>query len=562
MIILVIIILILILVLILCINKFEKFKEEPTSTPTLSNDFKTFLNNFFTYLFQKCSTCPAKELQIVGICSKNSEFIKMYGKYMCKTPEEKTSCNIVQKNLSSENANIFLDGFKKFNLITVKTTKSNLYEPIRTKYYILNSYKTFSWDNIQNIDETDCKNYYKQNQDNFIYIYNLFTDSPINTIPNDSNFKQFILYIQYIFWYFRKVIVDSILSELLSEYQLDALSVGSIKITSDYDITLAGNSYYSMGILVGKFNSIFIKMFYYSSDIIFQTTIYASSFFNLILPDMKIYKKDIGHYDYDNMFSKNIKNCSLKTFKYVLCDNLTIISQHIWAYTKLLMSIENVNYDQTIYSYLLNKLNNVYMDNNSGLILDASKKLLNMYPSNPDYLEDVILKFSKIDPSKMTLSYFNNFISYVSYNSSDSYNTRGAMLDVVINQQMCSADSDNNKVPLNKDEYLDSFIENLSEVICYYHKNKYITRAKLALQNLKSGYNISDDLYNYCQAIMDDILNGEQQICNDSSTITNCSPFSIMDKALECVLTISVACFSTIDPLLVQNGINNFTLEF
>ena len=109
---------------------------------------------------------------------------------------------------------------------------------------------------------------------------------------------------------------------------------------------------------------------------------------------------------------------------------------------------------------------------------------------------------------------------------------------------------------------MDSFIENLSEVICYYHKNKYITRAKLALQNLKSGYNISDDLYNYCQAIMDDILNGEQQICNDSSTITNCSPFSIMDKALECVLTISVACFSTIDPLLVQNGINNFTLEF
>jgi hypothetical protein len=83
---------------------------------------------------------------------------------------------------------------------------NNLYEPIKTKYYILNSFKTLSWDNVQNIDEIDSKNYYNQNKDNFIYIYNLFSDSPINTIPNDSNFKQFILYIQYIFWYFGMVL--------------------------------------------------------------------------------------------------------------------------------------------------------------------------------------------------------------------------------------------------------------------------------------------------------------------------------------------------------------------
>jgi hypothetical protein len=135
--------------------------------------------------------------------------------------------------------------------------------------------------------------------------------------------------------------------------------------------------------------------------------------YDLNYPVGKLDKDDKGNYD--NMFSKSFKNCGLKTIKYVLCDDLTNISQHIWAYVKLLMSIENVNYDQTIYSYLMNKLNNIYMDKNSGLILDQSKKLLNMYPSNPDYLKNVILKFGKINPAKMSLSYFNNFLSLKSW---------------------------------------------------------------------------------------------------------------------------------------------------
>ena len=78
----------------------------------------------------------------------------------------------------------------------------------------------------------------------------------------------------------------------------------------------------------------------------------------------------------------------------------------------------------------------------------------------------------------------NNYISLVNYYGVETYYTRGAFLDVVVNQQSCNLNVDKNVSKVNKDGYLDSFIENCSDYCLHDFKEKYKKRALNALNNL------------------------------------------------------------------------------
>jgi hypothetical protein len=84
------------------------------------------------------------------------------------------------------------------------------------------------------------------------------------------------------------------------------------------------------------------------------------------------------------------------------------------------------------------------------------------------------------DDSKYLVS---NFISYVNYNGSETYLTNGAFLDVVVNNQICKKNT-SNMIELDFNSYLDSFIENLSDLITHYHKVKYLDRASDAFDRM------------------------------------------------------------------------------
>lgn len=162
------------------------------------------------------------------------------------------------------------------------------------------------------------------------------------------------------FWYFRKAIVDNLVQHVyttvtrktrirdemwdfdskISGHSCHALSVGSVNITSDYDISLYGTC---VTPVLRGFHKNFLRIFSEKSSEVFDTNIYGSSFIEM--------PNDIA--SEDKMFYK-VANCSpnpeydSEIYFYVDdygLNNATKIKayrqQNIWALLKLKI---NVNY--------------------------------------------------------------------------------------------------------------------------------------------------------------------------------------------------------------------------
>jgi len=531
----------------------------------IESDFSVFLNNFLLYLFEKCNYCPAKELQITGICdNKSSLFYKKYGGYICKANEDKKDCSQKKKDLPYYMVDYVIGNFVNFNLLLYKKGKHNIFQPELGKYYLFDTFKKISWQNIKSINKEDAQNFYNLNPHVFMEIYNLFTSNQIyDREPTITEFQESVVYLKYMFWYFRRAIVDTIISEKLHEYNILGISVGSTNITSDYDMTIYGNSPENLSELVIYYRNKVFEIFNDITEVVFDTNLYGmSSWINMIDPELD-YNPKTGQYEifkYDKLFSKEIKICSQKQFKYLLTDDTTNISQHIWSLVKLFSTIElTQSYDDKIYEFLMEKLSNI--DVNSRLLINEAFKTVSMYPSNVDNLAYVMKLIEKKPVDQITVNYYNNFISYVSYNSPESYFTRGSFLDIVLNQQTCSGSPQIEKLVLNKHEYLDSFIENMSELLTYYRKDKYVKRAKLALNNLykDNHFNINDYLYNDILSKINNISN-MQNICNNKDQ-TACTPFYVMNEVIEIIIRVITYCFSQISKDEIISGINNFIIE-
>jgi hypothetical protein len=72
-----------------------------------------------------------------------------------------------------------------------------------------------------------------------------------------------------------------------------------------------------------------------------------------------------------------------------------------------------------------------------------------------------------------------NDLSLINVFTAESYYTRGAFLDVVVNQQMCKS----GVLQVDRDAYIDSFTENVAEHLIH-SKQKYHDRATAALAKL------------------------------------------------------------------------------
>ena len=103
----------------------------------------------------------------------------------------------------------------------------------------------------------------------------------IKTLTGDDNIE-----LQKLLWLLRKSIVDLLLKQIHTELKLPKdfkiYSVGSNKITSDYDITLYGNSI-DKGNVIKEFDMKFKELFFENSSIVFDTNIYGKSFIDLKL---------------------------------------------------------------------------------------------------------------------------------------------------------------------------------------------------------------------------------------------------------------------------------------
>jgi hypothetical protein len=279
--------------------------------------------------------------------------------------------------------------------------------------------------------------------------------------------------VQELFWLFRKIVVDSILKRIIkkskiSRDDIQIYSVGSIKLTSDYDITLYGKIESKIKI-IKQFQKIFKKYFKEDSSLVFDTNIYGKAYIS---------------FDPMEHLGNTLKSkCDNQEF-YYLRKNSSQNSQLMWGLIKYLRDIRDV-FDEKIFNELYNfmkrKLPNFHV------IQYAFNTLI--YLRNKD-LETVnyitLLKneqsFINKYEDKSKLNGIHDFISVLNFYGTETYFTRGAFIDTVVNSQMC------NKIPLTEVDYITSILENVGFFFIHSDKTKYLLRINNSIRDLQKKY--------------------------------------------------------------------------
>jgi len=351
-----------------------------------------------------------------------------------------------------------------------------------------------------------------------------------------------------LFWLCRKLIVDSLLKIIINEHKqnetyikiangnrlliskdefkdVKIYSVGSTDITSDYDITLYSNNNYIIGIIIEEFQNKFMKIFGEHSSIVFDTNIYGKAY---IIFDCSEHC-EINYLPIDSSKCSNQKELfyyikSLNNHK-GLIDGINgqyKYNQVIWGLIKYLRDLRD-SFGENIYNKYFDFIQK-NVDNNS--ILDITQETL-IYLRNTSITYTDLIENEETHREDYKLNNFssllftNDYISLINFYGEETYFTRGAFLDTVVNSQMCKGSEP--VIELYKEDYIASILENAGFFFLHNDKTKYLKRVKnsliLLIKNnkeyeylLKSIYvhdlfNVTSDNYDYCNWIDNDDFN-------------------------------------------------------
>ena len=285
-----------------------------------------------------------------------------------------------------------------------------------------------------------------------------------------------------IFWMLRKVVIDGIIKYILKKYneyrELIILSVGSNNLSSDYDITIYGNSYLS-ALFITKFNKKFYHIFKNDSAYIFDTNLYGKSYisFEPTKGDMILYDKFECNPDVMKM-----------TFYYIKKSSIYTDSQIMWSLVKFLYNIRtslgrNMYYD--IYNYMNEKLGIQHLP----IAYDVLEYLRNSdldyikLLANENRLEEYIIDSSDLSELDKKLIKYTDFVSLVNFFGDETYYSRGAFLDIVVNNQMCKHKE---RLLLDKYDYICSIIENIGFFFIHNDNGKYLERVVHSMTELNT----------------------------------------------------------------------------
>jgi hypothetical protein len=311
--------------------------------------------------------------------------------------------------------------------------------------------------------------FYDGNYVNWEYIQSYWKSSelPMTFITKfsalDFTLTELLDLAKMLFWFFRKAIVDNIIISIMPEEAgCLAVSAGSINLISDYDVNVygAGSEWVSI-----FFHEYFFQLFGVTSDIAFDTNIYSSSFMNMISP-----KKYIEWYA--------SAGCGSYRFWYVIINSNTdqgrkvTYDQHLWATLKVVKTICNL----AEFGFIdAQKLYHLLAENLIWLKLVTLVTNLDNLRESADAL---VFALGLMKPDYRT---YVNHLSLINYKGNETYYTRGAFLDVVVNQQMCKA---GRSLDIDEHVYFDSMIENLADYCKHDGKEKYRNRVAIARGHL------------------------------------------------------------------------------
>lgn len=479
-------------------NNLSKLSRQESDIMLKDNSKDELLKQEKIKIYKEICQCYSQCLKF-----KDSEY---------KLNQEASVCN----KISIDSFNTSEDLRKLINKSMAFLIKNNYIKAIGSKenhkYYITlnNTTVKFNWENIKNL--------------------------------KDKNKPEVEL-----FWLVRKLVVDTLLKIIINEHKknpttinssdgsflinpndfndVKIYSVGSTDITSDYDITLYSNNNYVTCIIIEDFQNRFMKIFGEHSSIVFDTNIYGKAY--IIFDCEQSCEINYNPIDLSRCFTQK------ESFYYIksLNDNTGLIhdgikgeyryNQVIWGLIKYLRDLHN-SFGESIYNKYFNfiKKNTV----NSEILEITQESLIYLRNTNISYTDlienEEYHKKNYRNNNYNSLLFINDYISLINFYGEETYFTRGAFLDTVVNSQMCKSES---AILLYKEDYIASILENAGFFFLHNDKTKYLKRMKnsllLLIENneeykyiLKSIYfhdlsNVTSEGYNYCNWIDNDDFN-------------------------------------------------------
>ena len=337
----------------------------------------------------------------------------------------------------------------------------------------------------------------------------------IKTLHNES--------IQKLLWLFRKCIGDLLLKKILVELKLDQktnfkiYSVGSNNLSSDYDITLYGDTQ-DKGNFIITFEKEFKNIFYEDSSIVFDTNIYGKSFIS---------------FEKNDLFNEFICKDDDKDKQIIYTLNKSSDhSQLVWALIKYFQDIRN-SFGENIFNSMTQFLikhvkiphiniafeTRIYLNNKDQLV--QYNNLLSQNSENV-FLKPYTSQSNIKGKQNEILQGTSDYISLLNFYGNETYFTRGAFLDIVINKQMCQ-----NKVSLEEVDYISSILENSGFFFLHNNKTKYFIRVfdtLTILLNSSDKYKKIEFMTEYekIKKILDDIrTTGENNVISYDTKYCN-----------------------------------------
>jgi len=452
----------------------------------------TILINSFVYSLKIKETYKSDKFLFMNI-DKNILSKTIYDHYTFKIYIYTNYCQCISQCLNMD---------KHINPQSIKP------QPICSKIMITNENKESSYDNDilfalnylikNNILIRSGKKFYIKSNNNLnlkLRWENIKLSENFNN--SDKNETQELL------WLLRKLVVDALLKKILLKYSkpgeafCDIYSVGSTNVTSDYDVSLYGDDDNKV-IIINEFQKLFKKYFTEDSSIVFDTNIYGKSYI---------------YYGENSKFSQGIilkSDNTTPNFYYMKFNienkdnsNLNPKSQLMWGIIKFLKDLSE-GFDEKIYNeytqwlqkklkfYIFDKatytlkflLNQDEEQINESSIMSKAKQIGSIYNTN----------FSKSYNDNIDILIEHDIIALVLFYGLETYYTRGAFLDIVVNQQMLSKQTEN-IIQLSDIEYITSILENAGFYLVHNTKSKYIIRVVKTLKKLNSLIN-EDTLQN------------------------------------------------------------------
>lgn len=303
--------------------------------------------------------------------------------------------------------------------------------------------------------------------------------------------------LQQTFWLFRKLVVDSLLKKIVMSHRLDEdvqlASVGSTKISSDYDITLFGSTAGKVKV-IDAFNAEFYRLFGDKSSVVFDTNIYGMAFISFT------------EHEFDGAISQKHETCPGQPFRYLL-PHPSPSSDLMWGLVKLLRDVRTAFGENTYNDYLAYLRATVENDGRSFYPLGRAHETF-VYLKNRDvsYTKMLLQQDKKVrelmmqsfnDPSA-ELTAVSDFISALQFYGDETYFSRGAFLDTVVNSQLCNVPksipqegqqpTSSAGLQLSTLDYINSVLENAGFFFVHSSKTKYALRVyRILYHNIING---------------------------------------------------------------------------